>query len=98
MADNVNLQQSEYDAAMEKLAVIHSEALEKIKNLSDEIKELSEIDGGFYIDKISAKISLLLETLDTGIMSATALNMEAAEEGMDSFAQMVTNVDSACSI
>lgn len=98
MADTVNLQQSEYDTVIEKLAALHQAALEGIDSLSKQVRTLSEQDGGFYIEKISEKTALLLDTLDTGIMTSATTNMQNSEESMDSFAQIILNVDTACDI
>lgn len=98
MADIVNLQQSEYDAAIEKLNELHGTAIEGINKISREIRELSEIEGGFYVDQISAKIGSLLDTLDSGIAVPMAVNMEASKSSMDSFATIILNVDTACDI
>ena len=98
MADIVNLQQTEYDPAIESLALLHEKALASIEKISKEIRELSQIEGGFYIDKISAKTALLLDILDSGIVSLMKTNMESSEESMDSFAEIITNIDSACDV
>ncbi len=98
MADIVNLQQSEYDTAMEKLAALHDEALTGISKIATEIRELSEISGGFYIDKISAKIASLMDTLNSGILAPTEMNFAASKTCMDDFATIISNVDTACKI
>ncbi len=98
MADIVNLQQSEYDAAIDKLNELHTAAIAGISKISNEIRELSESEGGFYVDQISAKIASLLETLNSGIAVPMAANMNASKVSMDSFAEIILNVDTACSI
>lgn len=98
MADIVNLQQSEYDPAIEKLAGLHERAVSEINKISEEIRELSELEGGFYIDKISAKIAALLNTLDSGVTAPMSVNMESSETSMDSFAEIISNLDSDCGI
>ncbi|MBO5207791.1 MAG: hypothetical protein J6B68_00445 [Lachnospiraceae bacterium] len=98
MAEVVNLQQSEYDAAIERLNELHSEVYDGIISLSDKVRTLSEVEGGFYIDQISAKIALLLDTLNTGIMVPMQSNMQLTEESMSSFAEMILNVDTACGL
>ena len=98
MADIVNLQQCEYDAAVEKLAALHEDSINQVSKISKEIRELSAMDGGFYRDNISAKIELLLDTLETGIMDSTGMNMEASKTSMDSFAEIIVNVDTACNV
>ena len=59
---------------------------------------MSAIDGGFYIDNISTKIELLLDTLENGITNSTEMNMEASETSMDSFAEIIVNIDTACNL
>lgn len=98
MADIVNLQQDEYDPAIEKLDSLHEMIIATLEKISKEIRELSEIDGGFYIDMISAKIRLLLDTLDSGIINPMMANMEATRISMSDFAEIITNVDSACDV
>lgn len=98
MADIVNLQQNEYDTVIEKLKVLHENAITEISRLSGEVRNLSQLKGGFYIEQISAKIDALLETLDTGIMTLVAENMELSEESMSDFAETILNVDTACNV
>lgn len=98
MADIVNLQQSEYDSAIEKLDSLHSMAITGISKIANEISELSEVEGGFYADQISAKIASLLETLNSSIILPAEMNMEASKVSMDDFAQIILNLDTACSL
>lgn len=98
MAGIVNLQQSEYDTAIEKIGTINQSALEGIEKIASRIRELSEIEGGFYVEKISEKINILLNTINTGVCSPMASNMENTKVSMESFADMIVNVDSACDV
>ncbi len=98
MADIVNLQQGEYDPAIEKLDSLHSMAVAGISKIANEISELAEIEGGFYVDQISAKIAALLETLNSSMILPAEANMEASKASMDDFAQIILNLDTACSI
>lgn len=98
MADIVNLQQSEYDTAIETLNSLHTTAMTGITKIANEISSLSEVEGGFYADQISAKIASLLETLNSSIVLPMSVNMEASKTSMDDFAQIILNVDTACSL
>lgn len=98
MAGIVNLQQSEYDTAIAKLAALHQTAVDGVMKISERIQELSEIEGGFYIEKISEKTSLLLNTLNTGICMPMQTNMENTQESMSSFAEIIVNLDTACDV
>lgn len=98
MADIVNLQQSEYDTAIETLNSLHETAITGITKIANEISGLSEAEGGFYADQISAKIASLLETLNSSIVLPMSANMEDSKTSMDDFAQIILNVDTACSL
>lgn len=98
MADIVNLQHGEYDSLITQLETVHGDAISKIEKISSDIRTLSSIGGGFYIDKISEKIAILLDTLDTGIKIPMGINMQASCESMNDFATIITNVDSCCNL
>lgn len=98
MAEIVNLQQSEYDTAIPKMEALHQTAVDGVVRIAGRIQELSEITGGFYIEKISEKTSVLLNTLHTGICMPMQKNMENTKQSMESFAQIITNLDSACDV
>lgn len=98
MAGIVNLQQSEYDTALAKMEALNQAAVDGIVQIADRIQALSEIAGGFYIEKISEKTSLLLETLNTGVCMPLQTNLEDTRQSMESFAEIITNLDSACDV
>lgn len=98
MAGIVNLQQSEYDTAITNMEALHQAAVDGVTKISSRIQELSEIEGGFYIEKISEKTSLLLDTLNTGICMPMQTNMENTQESMSSFAEIIVNLDTACNV
>lgn len=97
MADLVNLQQSEYDTVMTQLEELHEAVLEKLKAISREIRALSQTEGGFYIEQISDKIDLLLGALETDILSLAETNFTSSVTAMSDFADIILNVDTACS-
>ncbi len=98
MAGIVNLQQSEYDTAIANIETLHQAVVDGVTKISSRIQELSEIEGGFYIEKISEKTSLLLDTLNTGICMPMQTNMENTQESMSSFAEIIVNLDTACDV
>lgn len=98
MAGIVNLQQSEYDTAIAKVQALHQTAVDSIVKISERIQELSEIEGGFYIEKISEKTGMLLNTLNTGICMPMQTNMQNVQQSMESFGEIIVNVDTACDV
>lgn len=96
MADLVNLQQSEYDTVLTQLGELHETALQRIRAIVEDIRALSRLDGGFYIEQISEKTDLLLNALETDILTLVETNFTASETGMTDFADIILNVDTAC--
>ncbi len=96
MADTVNLQETEYDTILTQIEVLHETAIQQVRSISTEIKSLCQTDGGFYAEKISEKIDILLTCLETEIVSLTETNFLNSKTAMDDFAEIIRNVDSAC--
>lgn len=96
MADLVNLQQNEYDTSLTQLQELHQTALEKLKALSKDVRTLSQVDGIFYIEKLSEKIEFLMDILETDILTLMETNFAASETSMSDFAEIILNVDTAC--
>ncbi len=98
MADVVNLQQSEYDTAIGALEGLHQQTITAITNLMVGINNLAAAEGGFYIEHMSEKTMALTDALSSGVIALLSDNMAMAKESMEDFAQIVTNIDSACSV
>lgn len=98
MAEIVNLQQNEYDTAIAKMEILHQTTVDGVLKIAERIQELSEVSGGFYIEKISEKTKALLDTLNTEICMPLQTNMENARQSMESFAQIIINLDSSCNL
>ena len=98
MADIVNLQQSEYDAAIGALEGLHQQTITAITNLMTGINTLAAAEGGFYIEPLSAKTMGLMDALSSGVLALLSENMAMAKESMEDFAQIITNIDTACRV
>lgn len=98
MADIVNLQQSEYDAAIGALEGLHQQTITAITNLMTGINTLAAVEGGFYIEHLSAKTMGLMDALSSGVLTLLSENMAMAKESMEDFAQIITNIDTACGV
>lgn len=93
MANYINMQQMEYDDIQVKLKKIHEDVIadeEMIRNL---ISELTQIEGGFYIDMISNKISLLLTEMKSGPMAQLESAFSNTEQAVAAFVDAVTQID-----
>ena len=95
MAEIVNLQSAEYDMALADYRALHETILEDLRIMSSELQALSQVDGGFHVEKLSAK-QILLQILDGQILSLLKTEMELAENAMSDFATVVLQIDTAC--
>lgn len=98
MADIVNLQQSEYDQTLQQLESMHENALEGIKRIAEQIMELSQWGGDFYVEQLAEKIDMLLSSMEGEILSMMSMNFSASKEAMDNFAEVIRNLDTACNV
>ncbi|TCL60980.1 hypothetical protein EDD76_10177 [Kineothrix alysoides] len=96
MADLVNMQQTEYDAVILKLKSLHEEELAAARDIIKDIKNLAEVDGGFYIQKISAKVDDLLGALEVNILTSMEDSFQLTEKTMETFMNAVAAIDSQC--
>lgn len=93
MAELINMQQTEYDEVLEELIMLHQNELESIKAISKEVRLLCEQDGGFYVEFISEKVSMLLDLVDTYITAGLTDNFEASRTAMETFMAGIKGVD-----
>lgn len=96
MANNINLQQAEYDTILSKLVQLHKEELQIIREIAKDIQELSEKEGGFYVELISLKIHNLLTMLEESATGKLENAFSVSEEGIEKYIQIIKNVDTCC--
>ena len=96
MADVVNLQSEEYDEVLTQLETLHETAITTFRSIATEISSLCQAEGGFYAEKISEKVELLMSCLETEIIALSETNFDSAKTCMDDFATIIVNVDTAC--
>lgn len=65
MGDCINMQQTEYDELQRKLARLHDDILTEEQNIIKSIASLMAYEGGFYVEAISAKVTDLLNEMET---------------------------------
>lgn len=96
MSDIVNLQSDEYDVVLTNYVALHETILKDIGQISDEIEQLSQINGGFHVEKISEKIETLLNLLEGQVLMLLKAEVELAETSMNDFSTTILQVDTAC--
>lgn len=93
MAEYVNMQQSEYDDAVVKIAQIHNDVSDFAESIDSGIIKLTDQSGGFYIEKISEKVQLLLRALEQQPVSKAINIFEKEEETVKKYMELVKELD-----
>lgn len=96
MAETVNMQQSEYDGILSKLTALHETQLQEMRNIAVCFQNLCEASGGFYVEKISEKVNLLMEEFESQILSGAEKGFQASEMAMNKYMSSIKNIDTAC--
>lgn len=97
MANIVNLQEAEYDLVAQKLTELHETVLINLNDVKKEIKTLTEMDGGFYFQKISGSIDRMLTELESEILAEMEASFLSTEEEMDNYSKDLQFVDTGMS-
>lgn len=94
MADLVNMQQPEYDEVLSRMIAIHQEELSSVRDIIKNIRALCEKDGGFYVNQISGKVNMLLDSVEGQVVSELETNFEVSRQAMETFMCAVKEIDS----
>ncbi len=70
MGDCINMQQMEYDELQRKLTRLHDDILTGEQNIRNCIASLMAYEGGFYVQAISAKVTELLNEMETSAIAS----------------------------
>ncbi len=93
MAQYINMQQMEYDEVQVKLAAIHEEILTGEETIRKKIIELTQIEGGFYVEQISVNITNLLIHMNACVLSQIKDAFESTDQSISAFVDTVIGVD-----
>ena len=93
MAELINMQQTEYDEILAELTALHVMERESIQTISNNIRALCEKEGGFYIERISSKINLMLNCVESSILAGLTESFAASESAMQTFMSSVKETD-----
>lgn len=95
MADVLNMQQTEYDEIQVKLEALHENVVADARDIMDKIRMVCEKEGGFYVNKISAKINALLECVEGQVLAELEANFEAEKTALEALIVSVKGIDVA---
>lgn len=93
MAELVNMQQTEYDEVLAGLITLHAEETESIQAVIKDIRTLCEKEGGFYIEMISTKVNMILNSVESYILAGLSESFTASETAMQTFMSGVRETD-----
>lgn len=92
MGDCINMQQAEYDELQRKLTRLHDDILIGEQNIRNCITSLMAYEGGFYVQAISAKVTELLNEMETSAV-ASKNNFYSADLEVSEFIALTIETD-----
>lgn len=96
MADNINFRESEYAQVSQNLFAMHENQIENINTVISGIRDLINGADGFQMQKTSAKLNTLLDSLNTDVVALLEQVFEASETSMTEMANTVISTDTSC--
>lgn len=93
MANLINMQQTEYDELQTNLAALHEEIISGEAAVREKVLDLVSMEGGFYVEDISGKISTLLSSLKSEAVAQLESAFEGTETAISDYVSAVVQID-----
>lgn len=96
MAQIVNLREDEYRNIVTELAKMHTDQLQNIETIINEMKTLVTSEDAFSTDLTSKKMVDMLDTLSDDVMTLLKQVFQDSEAGVANMITTTVTTDSAC--
>lgn len=96
MAQLVNLRESEYQTIVSELGKMHTEQLQNVEAVIDEMKILVTSEDAFSANLTSKKMTDMLDTLSKDVMTLLEQAFQDSEAGVANMITTIMTTDSAC--
>ena len=96
MAQLVNLRESEYQTIVSELGKMHTEQLQKVEAVINEMKILVTSEDAFSANLTSKKMTDMLDTLSKDVMTLLKQAFQDSEAGVANMITTIMTTDSAC--
>ncbi len=96
MAQIINLREEEYRNIVTELAKMHTDQLQNIETIINEMKTLVTSEDVFSADLTSKKMADMLDTLSDDVMTLLKQAFQDSEAGVANMITTTVTTDSAC--
>lgn len=96
MAQIINLREDEYHNIVTELAKMHTDQLQNIETIINEMKTLVTSEDAFSTDLTSKKMVDMLDTLSDDVMTLLKQAFQDSEAGVANMITTTVTTDSAC--
>ncbi len=96
MAQIINLREDEYRTIVTELAKMHTDQLQNIETIINEMKTLVTSEDAFSADLTSKKMADMLDTLSDDVMTLLKQAFQDSEAGVANMITTTVTTDSAC--
>ncbi len=96
MAQIINLREDEYRNIVTELAKMHTDQLQNIETIINEMKTLVTSEDAFSTDLTSKKMVDMLDTLSDDVMTLLKQAFQDSEAGVANMITTTVTTDSAC--
>lgn len=96
MAQLVNLRESEYQTIVSELGKMHTEQLQNVEAVINEMKILVTSEDAFSANLTSKKMTDMLDTLSKDVMTLLEQAFQDSEAGVANMITTIMTTDSAC--
>lgn len=96
MAGNVNLREWEYNVVMSELQKFHTNQMEAVSDILQQLKNLATSADGLWADKTSAKISDVADAISADVLALLEQAFGDSETGISNMVTAIMATDTAC--
>lgn len=96
MAGNVNLREQEYNVVMSELQKFHTDQIDAVSDILQQLKNLATSADGLWADKTSAKISDVADAISADVLALLEQAFGDSEAGMSNMVTAIMATDTAC--
>lgn len=96
MAQIINLREDEYRNIVTELAKMHTDQLQNMETIINEMKTLVTSEDAFSADLTSKKMVDMLDTLSDDVMTLLKQAFQDSEAGVANMITTTVTTDSAC--
>jgi len=95
MSDKIYVNDEEYCSLTSSIEQLHADNIQIIDEVIAMVRDLNQSGGGFYVDEVSGKVSMILEELVNTENQMKNL-YDSSKDVIDSFVKVIDDFDTMC--